>query len=307
MKIKYVHKRCWHKTSLLVIDQANTIIEEYMAQGYLLTLRQLYYQFVSRDLLPNTVKDYNRLGSIINDARLGGLVDWDAIEDRTRNLHVLPTWSSPKHILSSVAEQYKTDLWENQDHHVEVWIEKEALSGVFQRVCDEKRIGFFACRGYVSQSEMWSASQRFLHLNRRGKENIHILHFGDHDPSGLDMTRDIRDRLNIFLGEDMQCNFTVDRLALNMDQVDQYEPPPNPAKETDSRFWNYRQEFGDESWELDALPPDVLANLVSTEVDKYIYQMAWNSDLRAERAEKSTLEKIADKYNTIAKRYGGKQ
>jgi hypothetical protein len=143
-----------------IITQANEIFAEYEAQGYLLTLRQLYYQFVVRDVIPNNLRSYKRLGSIINDARLAGFIDWLIIEDRTRNLHELSRWTNPQEIIKTCAEQFRIDKWNTQPNRVEVWIEKEALAGVFQRVCDELQVPFFSCRGYTSQSEMWVASQR---------------------------------------------------------------------------------------------------------------------------------------------------
>lgn len=120
-----------------VIRQANAIIAEYMAAGYKLTLRQLYYQFVSRDLIPNKQSEYKKLGDTINNARLAGLIDWDAIEDRTRNVRKLPVWTSPQSILDAVAEQYREDAWKDQPTHVEAWIEKDALVGVIEAVCEE--------------------------------------------------------------------------------------------------------------------------------------------------------------------------
>jgi len=174
-----------------IIDHANAIIAEYTAAGYSLTLRQLYYQFVARDLLGNTVQNYKRLGSIISDARRAGLVDWNAIVDRTRNLQKSASWDNPSHILEAVASQYKLDPWLRQDTYVEVWYEKDALMGVFERVCQTWRLPSFSCRGYTSDSEIWSAAQRLVHVRRgttphslgkvnRGRDIV-ILHFGDHD------------------------------------------------------------------------------------------------------------------------------
>src|SRR5262249_21694061 len=151
-KIAYVPKT-FRGSSQTLIDRANQIIADYLAQGYRLTLRQLYYQFVSRDLIPNNLKSYKRLGNIIHDARLAGLIDWDVSEDRTRNLHELPSWDSPETIIDACASQFRIDKWKNQECRVEVWIEKEALAGVFERVCDELQVPFFSCRGYTSQSE----------------------------------------------------------------------------------------------------------------------------------------------------------
>src|SRR5207253_3754203 len=165
-----------------IITKANEIIAEYQAAGYMLTLRQLFYQFVSRDIIANNVREYKRLGNIINDARLAGLIDWLTIEDRTRNLHKLPTWGSPREIISACASQFRIDKWADQDCRVEVWIEKEALAGVFERVCDSLQVPFFSCRGYTSQSEMWVAGQRLKDYDKHGQTPI-VLHFGDHDPS----------------------------------------------------------------------------------------------------------------------------
>lgn len=255
-KLRYVSKR-FSPDSEEIIRKANEIIAEYSAQGFILTLRQLYYQFVARTWLSNTQTEYKRLGSIINDARLAGLVDWNSIEDRTRNLEHNSWWEGPEDILSALASQYHVDLWAGQKFRPEVWIEKEALVGVIERVCRELDVAWFACRGYNSQSEQWRAGMRLRNYLRKGQTPV-VLHLGDHDPSGLDMTEDNRKRLSMFVGE------TVDlkRLALNMDQVDRYGPPPNPAKVTDSRWAGYSAAHGDDSWELDALEPGAIVELV---------------------------------------------
>jgi hypothetical protein len=195
-KIKYVDK-AFRQGALDIIDKANEIIDEYNAQGFKLTLRQLYYQFVARDIIPNKQSEYKRLGGIISDGRLAGLIDWLAIEDRTRNLQSLATWSSPEDIIGAAASGYREDKWKDQKTRIEVWIEKDALAGVFADVCEALEVPYFSCRGYTSQSEMWSAAMRLRRYERGGQETV-ILHFGDHDPSGIDMSRDIKDRLYQF-------------------------------------------------------------------------------------------------------------
>jgi len=288
-KICYREKN-FRAESLLIITQANGIIEEYAQQGYLLTLRQLFYQFVSRDLVPNTQKSYSRVGSIINDARLAGLIDWDAIEDRTRNMVKNSHWVSPGDIIKSAASSYAIDKWENQEYRVEVWVEKEALSGIFERICRSLDVPFFACRGYVSQSEMWRAAQRLRSWERAGYKTV-VLHFGDHDPSGIDMTRDILVRLRLF-----ETRTEVRRLALTWEQVRQYSPPPNFAKETDARFANYRAEFGDESWELDALEPRVLRDLVQDGVFDYRDPDLWGELYTKEQAQRDQLKEVSRRW-----------
>ncbi len=259
-KICYVDKQ-FREATQAVIDKANVILEEYNTQGYDLTLRQLYYQFVSRGLIPNNQREYKNLGSIINDARLAGLIDWDFIVDRTRAVRGNNHWEQPSDIISASARQFLINKWADQPFRIEVWIEKDALIGVIERVCASLDISYFSCRGYVSQSEVHEAAKdRLIPYERKGQKTV-ILHLGDHDPSGIDMSRDIKDRLRIF-----GCRAEVKRIALNMDQVQEYAPPPNPAKLTDSRATGYIREFGDESWELDALEPSVIGKLITEEV-----------------------------------------
>ncbi len=286
---------------LQIVKQANTIIAEYQRQGFILTLRQLYYQFVSRDLIKNTMQEYKRLGGIINDGRLAGMIDWSALEDRTRNLERLSTWAGPADIVESTSEQFRVDKWATQPHRVEVWIEKEALAGIIEDVCNEYQVPFLACKGYTSQSEMWSAGQRLLKY-RKGKQPPVILHFGDHDPSGIDMTRDIQDRLKLFMG-----GLEIRRLALNMDQIEQYEPPPNPAKLTDSRIGAYLRDYGNESWELDALEPAVLVNLIRDEIEKLIEPDDWAERDQEETEGRADLARIAARFDDVKEYLGGNE
>lgn len=282
--------------TLAVIDQANRIIEEYLRQGFKLTLRQLYYQFVSRDLLRNAQKEYKRLGSIIDNGRQAGLIDWSAIEDRTRNLESPNTWTDPESILSAVANQYVENWWASQRKYVEVWIEKDALTGVIEPVCEEFQVPYFACRGYVSHSEMYSAAQRLKKIARKGQQPL-ILHLGDHDPSGMHMTEDNHNRLEQFMWG--HGNIRVKRLALNRDQIDEYNPPPNPAKETDSRFEAYAAEHGDESWELDALEPSVIDGLIRSALDDIIDPEPWAAAQEKSEANKSALAELADRWDEV--------
>jgi len=294
MRLCYVPKR-FSQSSVETIRLAVEIIEEYEAQGYTLTLRQLYYQFVSRDLIPNSLRAYKRLGQIVNDGRLAGEISWYSIEDRTRNLSALSHWSSPADIIRSAAAGFRIDKWEGQRFRVEVWIEKEALAGVFQRVCEEEDVPFFSCRGYVSQSEMWSAAQRLAGYHEDGQIPL-ILHFGDHDPSGMDMTRDILDRLNLFEGLP-----DVERLALNMDQVEEFNPPPNPAKITDSRFEGYLRKYGGESWELDALEPSVLSGLVRSRIIEARDRDLWEEKIEEEEGHLAVLGKASGRWGDVAR------
>lgn len=250
--------------SLKRIQQANDIIAEYQADGLTLTLRQPYYQFVARGLLENKQRNYDALGDTISKARLGGMVDWDAIEDRTRFLRGRRNSHSPSTALTGLSYRYSIDMWANQATRVEVWIEKDALLGVIDRVCNQNDVDYFACRGYVSQSELYAAGKRMADYHDRSYDTV-VIHLGDHDPSGIDMTRDNDERLCMFAGGHVE----IRRIALNMDQIRTYNPPPNPTKLTDSRAPEYVATHGYESWELDALEPRVLRDLIQGVIDEY--------------------------------------
>lgn len=294
-KIQY--KQCnFHASSLIIIKQANNIISEYQSKGFSLTLRQLFYQFVARDLLKNTQKNYKKLGAIVSDARLDGRIDWNAIVDRTRFIRRLNHFDSPADIIAACQSSYHIDMWKNQPYRPEVWIEKDALVGVFERTCNQYDVPLFSCRGYTSQSEMWGASQR-LHNWIYGKQIPVILHFGDHDPSGLDMTRDITDRLEMFIGTG-----PIERLALNMNQVKKYKPPPNPAKISDPRAKWYIEEYDTtNSWELDALDPERLAALVTERITKLIDYDQWVKDEKYAKQGRKELELISANHEKVAK------
>jgi hypothetical protein len=283
----------FRRDTLETIARVNDIVEEYAAQGFDLTLRQVYYQFVQRGWLPNTERSYKKLGAIVNDGRLAGMIDWLYIVDRTRALQSNSHWDSPEDIMDAVSKQFRFDKWADQDWRIEVWIEKDALKGVFWGICSKLDIPLFSCRGYTSQSEMWAAGRR-LQGYFDSEQTPLILHFGDHDPSGIDMTRDIDERLGMFMG-----GTKMERLALNMDQVEHYFLPPNPAKVTDSRFDGYRVEFGDESWELDALEPRVLVGLVEQVVLEYREDDKWAAAVERENAAKRTLSEIAGRWDEV--------
>jgi hypothetical protein len=299
-----------------MIKLVEDVVTDYTAQGYDLTLRQVYYQMVARDLFPDDrmwrwtgskwVKDlengtknadpnYKWLGGIIDDARYAGLIDWAAITDRTRNVKGNAHWDNPSEIIEAVAAQYQIDKWADQENRVEVWVEKDALVGIVGRIAARYDVSYFSCRGYTSSSELWAAAMRLRNYIRGGQTPV-VIHLGDHDPSGKDMTRDIFDRISLFAGQEIE----VDRIALNMDQIQEYDPPPNPAKLTDSRARSYIEEFGDESWELDALEPRVISDLIEEAVlarrdaDKFAAQLRQQNQARA------LLKAVSDNWDEVA-------
>jgi hypothetical protein len=277
-------------SSLDLIHTMDDIIEDYSAQGFTLTVRQLYYQLVARDIVPNTERSYKRITSIANDARLAGLIDWDAIEDRTRAFLRRQRWTNGAEILEAAAGSFHMDMWENQERRVFCIVEKEALVGVLERICSQFDVPVLAARGYPSCTVL----REFAESDLNGvPQDCVILHLGDHDPSGIDMTRDLTERLQMFASD---SSFDLRRIALNMPQIEERKPPPNPAKVTDSRFADYARRFGSESWELDALPPQYLVELVQGEILKHIDDEIWQQD-------RERVEDIQDRIREAAKSF----
>ena len=279
--------------TLADIGRANAILEEFSGQGFVLTLRQLFYQFVARDLMPNTVADYKRLGRTVADARRAGLIDWERIEDRTRELATFPSWESPADILVSAAHSYREDVWGGQNFRAEVWVEKAALIGVIEPACRRWRIPSMAARGYPSCSELYAAGKRMAEHIRAGLSPV-VFYLGDHDPSGLDMTRNLRAELATYT----RAPIEVVRLGLNLDQVRDLGLPPNSAKESDLRYADYVRETGcDESWELDALSPAFIDDLIDSAIRERIDDPEWRAALLIEEENRDCLERLAAKFD----------
>jgi hypothetical protein len=312
MRILYEEKKL-RDEKLWKIQQANKILADYNSQGFTLTLRQLYYQFVSRDLIPNSDREYKKLGDAVADARLGGLMDWEMIIDRTRNLVDLPHWDDPAGVIQSALRSFNNDKWAEQPTRCEVWIEKDALVGVIEPICRQLDVPYFSCRGYASLSEKWEAGQRIGHHLEDGKQ-VKIIHLGDHDPSGIDMTRDIDKRLTQFMAQDyfnreggdsgaaypwVRERFEVIRIALTMEQIEEYNPPPNPAKMTDSRAEEYVALYGSESWELDALEPQVIADLIEAEVLTWRDEILWDDAVAEEDRQKDMLRAASTRWAEV--------
>ena len=172
-----------------------------------------------------------------------------------------------------------------------MWVEKDALIDIVEKACSEYQVPFFSCRGFMSDSEIYKAGRRMKEIYATGKEIV-FLHLGDHDPSGCEMSKDILRRVELFSGLSDKIDFQ--RIALNMDQIDEFNPPPNPAKETDTRAKGYIEKYGHVSWELDALEPAILTRLIQTAIEKHLDIDLFNERLHKEDAETQELLKLAD-------------
>jgi len=267
-----------------MIDAVNIILQDYHSQGYKLTLRQLYYQLVAQDTIPNNTKEYSRLSQTCVIGRMNGLIDWDMIEDRIRIPYLEYYANSPQDAIEDILRQYKRDRQEGQPKHIEIWTEKDAVSNILKRISKKFHVRLMINRGYSSCSAMYQTYNRFYNID---KEQV-ILYVGDHDPSGLDMLRDIQERLYEFGA----LNFKLIPVALTMSQINQFKPPPNPTKISDPRAKWYINKFGNTSWELDALSPKTLETVIKVAVISCLDISQYNNIVKQENKDKTKLEDI---------------
>jgi len=254
-------------STLDILLQAISIIKQYM----MVTVRQVYYVLVSRQIIYNNLNEYKRIVRVLRNGRLAGLIGFDSIIDDTREAEKTPSWNSVEDILLAAVKQYRSYWWRNQQCHVEVWLEKRALRRIFYPITNSYDVYLCAGGGYQSWSEVWEARARFL--ARRGL-NGKILYFGDLDPSGKDMPRDIHERFRI-LGLDVD----VIEVALKKEDIMKYSLPRNPTKKKDSRQSWYVEKFGfDYAVELDALPPEILRERIKEAIEGHCdLQLLWEN------------------------------
>ena len=272
------------KSSLKRIEEANEILNQFADMGYVLTVRQLYYQFIGKDAFANTLQNYKNLVALMTRAREAGLVDWNHLVDRTRKLTSYREFQGPEDALHWVSGIYHIDTWEGQKYRPEIWVEKQALDEVVGRAARSVDVPYFSCRGYMSASAMYEARNRFERWNMFGYQPV-IIHLGDHDPSGKQMTEDIDKRENELFG----ANVEIHRIALEMEQIKALNLPPNPAKVTDRRFAAYQKKYGNDSWELDALDPRYIHKLIIQTVETYMDRELFDAKVEQRDVERDEL------------------
>lgn len=264
MKEKFVDHD-FKRPTMETLNHILAVIAKYESQGYDLSLRQLYYRLVAQDLIANSQESYDRIGRIVNDARMAGIIDWQTIVDRGRETSANIHDESPRAAFLGAARWFSISKWENQPYHIEVMCEKDALSGIIEPVCRKLDVPYTPNKGYSSSSMMYQIAKRLEIAEEAGKE-IKILYLGDHDPSGIDMSRDVEERLDMF-SWGSHDNY---RLALNFEQVQLWNPPANYVKEKDSRSPDYVRKYGTDCWELDAVEPAILDRLITEKVEEFI-------------------------------------
>lgn len=337
------------QSTLAIIDAANGFIAE--LDGQRMSLRQIYYRFIGTNAFPsswideaynrdkglewdtkNTVKNYKRLGGILNDGRYAGLIDWEAIEDRVREPDIPSEWETIGEVADAAVRAFRLPRGAGQPNYIELCVEKDALAGVLGPIARRWHVPLMVNKGYSSASAMKEAADRIIEAcgmeltfscphcegdgydkflddkdrqrcggcnalwdprarSEPGSREPHVLYLGDHDPSGEDMVRDVRDRLVEF----GVTGLKVHKIGLTMEQVRKYKLPPNPAKVTDSRAAAYIEKFGNKSWEVDALPPREMNKIVDASIRDLIDVPMYEAVVEEETRQRELLKKAVAK------------
>lgn len=270
------------------VRATNDIISQYEMQ---LTVRQIFYRLVSNGFIKNTINSYKLFDRMITRGRERGDIDARSIIDRARQTiggdHGYA--SVRDFVRTKISElkdtdQYTKRIWDSQPQYVEAWVEKDALATIFSSIANGYRVVTYPSRGYSSYTKVYEAiNNRFSVYDDRP---ITILHFSDHDPSGLNMTDDIQSRLSRY-----GSHAKVKRIALTYQQVRQFGLEPMPTKLNDSRQKEYSLQYGNQCWELDALPPNELQNIIRDAIKSHIDVSRWNKAFKEIEEEKRSLQK----------------
>lgn len=262
-----------------IIDTAHEILEAY----HPMTVRQVYYQLVSRQVIENNRSRYQAVSNAIVDARLEGSIPWNWIEDRLRKPKSADGgYDNLADFAKYIQYYYGRVFWKTQSFKLEVWVEKDALSGVFSDALSRYRVTYNVGRGFDGWSSIYNASKRY-----GGGENVTVLYFGDFDPSGEEMVTSLRKRLS-----ELGCNPEIRKVSLTKEEVQRYNLPYDFTKATDTRSKKFIEQYGDMAVELDALPAAVLQSRIVEEVEKYVDVAAIDAIEEIEKQEREKLVEV---------------
>jgi hypothetical protein len=274
------------------IDQCVDIL----AQQNPMTVRQLFYALVSSRVIDNSLAEYQRVSGAMKKARDDERVPWDWIVDHSRPFYGPHGYEDAANFVNKVRQIYSRNHWHTQPEHIEVWCEKDATVGSFEQLCWDLNVGIRVGRGYSSTTNVHNMGEYFNGLEKP----IFAFYLGDHDPSGVDMIRDIEARVRKYLKPDVEL--TVQPLAIFKADIQAFNLPPLPLKkkedgtDSDSRAKGFRIAFGTEAVELDALPVTELRRRISESVKAHIDTTLWE---RSERIEINEKGRLADAFNQI--------
>jgi hypothetical protein len=265
---------------------------EVLGAHHPMTVRQVFYALVSRQVVENTRSAYQAVGKALVAARKEETIPWEWIEDRLRRPREVAMWPGLAGFATDAARWYRRDVWATQPVYVEVWLEKDALSGIFEEVLNPYGVTLNVGRGYDGWDSIKNAADRLLDAAAclEDEDQVTVLYFGDFDPSGEDMVRSLRERLEFF-----DCVPELVKVALTREDIEHYALPPDFTKQTDSRRAAFVAEHGDIAVELDALPIDVLRTRLAEAVQERMNRRAWRAVRRREVRERKQLQTVLRK------------
>jgi len=295
----------WTAFQLNKLNEVKRVLSDYSAYKPL-TLRQIFYQLVSRQIIENKSTEYVSLSLLLKWARIDGHVGWNDIADRVRTLHSWDGWPTKddfiEYEVEGFLEEYRRHLIQDQDYYPEVWIEKDALSEIFSRTTRRFCVSTIVCRGFSSVTLLNEFRERIGWKNGMPV----MLYFGDFDPSGMSMLEAMKKTLE----DEIQVDGVIyDRIALNPDQVNKYNLPDNPnaIKKTDTRTTEFVRRYGRHAVELDALPPDILEDLIREAIIKYLDMDRFSRQVKIHKRELRELSKTKGKVlNVLRSKKKGK-
>ena len=275
-------------TKKWIVGEAIDIVSQY-DEG-VLTLRSLHYQLVGRGMT-NDIQHYKRVVAAMISARWDDKISFETFSDLDRAMvgetAYYPTIiedeiQKGKRQVQAWMKSFHKNKWENQPYYPEIFIEKKALQGVFQNLCQEWNIALGACKGYPSLTFLHEAFRRFDSADCRGQKPI-IIYFGDYDPSGEDIPRSIQENMSRF-GVEVE----VRRIALMEHQVVEWKLPPAPAKDSDTRTANWG---GLGQVELDAVRPEKLMKLLGAAIEDVFDHHLYDELLEQEDEERTVYQR----------------
>ena len=271
------------------LEDIRGAIYETLAGDNPATVRQVFYRLVSSGVIEKTEAEYkNTVCRLLTIMRREGELPFGGIADNTRWRRKPRTYSSLEDVLEQTANFYRRALWDDQDVYVEVWLEKDALSGVLYPITEGWDVPLMVTRGYPSLSFLYSAADNIRDI---GKPTF-IYYLGDYDPSGVNIPQVVERNLHELAPG---ASISFQRIAVNPDQIRSMELLTRPTKMTDSRAKNFRGE----SVEVDAIPPGVLKQLVEDSIVAHVDEQALRTVGIAEESERNLLLKIAANYQTM--------
>jgi len=273
------------KESLELLDQVLKIIDSY---DFALTLRQIYYQLVAKQIIPNQQKYYHKLSRLCVMGRDEEILPEEAFADRLRAVDKPGAWLDLNEFMETVKRSYNKDKWDNQPKYLEIWTEKDALRGVLTEITYPYDVSLMVARGQLSRTAIYEASNRY---QAKSDKECYLYYCGDFDPSGLSIYKSIKERLEAF-----GVFINYERIALTEGQIEEYKLPSDPGKKSDPNYNKFVNEYGDDKVvELDSLPPDILRDIIKDCITKNIDSGLLAQVRKKEIKERDKLNKFINK------------